>query len=294
MFSFLAQIMCSAFFSGAGQNLMKNFSCLKRLHALLAATRLQRRLVVVVLADVDAQVAALLGFVVAVGALMARFLPAALDVLVTTQCRLPAVALSAMTALVLPAGFFAVAGHRVVAHSGIVFLAGGIASSVFRVFALVRLAEVNLHVFGQFNVVDAVFQIVHHLVGEVIALIACVCGRNLVLSHLLRPAGRDRLDDVLLSVVSSWKNDWFGDGRSGFDSGHADVLDLLAIGQDLGRTDGLSGGVVNDLRGLLSRSGREGRVLVARVFDARVVRLVDDLLLFGDGSRSMFWHFLND
>lgn len=285
--------MFSSSFLG-GANLMKNFSGLKRLHAFLAATRLQRRLVAVMLTDVDAQVAALLSFVVAVGALMARFLPAALDVLVTTQGRLPAVALAAVAALVLAAGLLTIAGHRVVADGGVVFLAGRVASSVFRVLALVRLAEVNLHIFGQFDVIDAVLQVVHHLVGEVIALIACVGGRNLVLSHLLGAGGRHCLDDVLLSVVRSWKNDWFGDGRGGLDRGDADVLDLLAVRQDLGRADWLSGGVVDDLRGRLRLSGREGRVLVARVFDARVVRLVDDLLLFGDGSRSVFWHFLND
>lgn len=291
MFSFLAQIMCFSSFLAGGESHFKNFSGLKRLHALLAATRLQRRLVAVVLADVDAEVAALLGFVVAVGALMARLLAAALDVLVATQGRLPAIALAAVTALVLAAGLFAVAGHRVVADGRVVFLAGRVAASVLRVLALVRLAEVDLHVFGQFDVVDAVLQVVHHLVGEVIALIACVGGRNLVLSHLLGAGGRHRLDDVLLSVVCSWKNDGFGDGRGGLDRGDADVLDLLAVGQDLGRADGLGGGVVDDLGRLLCLSGREGRVLVARVFDARVVRLVYDLLLLGDGS---FWHFLND
>lgn len=60
-----------------------------------------------VLADVHAEVAALLGLVRAVGALVRRRLAAALHVLVPSQRRLPAVLLAAVPALKLPAGVVA-------------------------------------------------------------------------------------------------------------------------------------------------------------------------------------------
>lgn len=241
------------------------------------------------LPDVDAQVSALLGLVVAVGTRVAGFLTAALDVLVAAQCRLPSVALAAVTALVLSAGFFAIAGHRIVTHRGVELLA------VLVVLALVGVAEVDLHVFRELNVVDAVLQIVHHLVGEVVALGARVGGGNFEFRHLMGALVGHGLDDELLSVGGR-DDDRFGgrEGIGGLDCRDADVLDLLAVREDLSRAN------LRDLqdlmRMLMRRCGIESRrVLVARVFDARMIRLVDDLLLIADVRREcLFWHFLND
>lgn len=74
---------------------------------------------VVVLADVHAQVAALLGAVGAVGALVAGRLAAALHVLVAAQRGLPAVALAAVAALELAAGVV-VAARLVVGQHDVV------------------------------------------------------------------------------------------------------------------------------------------------------------------------------
>lgn len=71
------------------------------LHGVLGATLAgQLGQICVMLAHMHAKIAALLGLVRAVGTLMRWFLAAALDILVTTQCRLPAIFLATMTTLV--------------------------------------------------------------------------------------------------------------------------------------------------------------------------------------------------
>lgn len=96
---------------------------------------------VVVLADVHAEVAALLGAVGAVGALVAGRLAAALHVLVAAQRGLPAVALAAVAALELAAGVVVAAAQLV---AGVQQLVGQ--HDVVRVVGLaVRRAVVRLH-----------------------------------------------------------------------------------------------------------------------------------------------------
>lgn len=139
-----------------------------RLYGAAFSAALELWLVSMMFADVDAQISALLGLVRAVRALVRRLLVAALVVLVTAQCRLPAVELSAVAARERALLVVAMQQLRTLRHHDLAnLLLDNLLHSDARA-AAVRRAAVALHRVRRFGRVQAVLAVSVDVVdGEV-------------------------------------------------------------------------------------------------------------------------------
>lgn len=246
-----------------------------------------------VLADVDAQVAALFGFVAAVGALVGRLLAAALHVLVAPQRRLPAILLAAVPTLKVLRAVVRLVGlergrvldvARVLVLNVLAAARHAVHRARLRALAVDRLGGRRALVRIQLDLVDLVVgQLAHDARLQLLV-------RDL--GHGQLRLGRLLLDDELVGHVV----DDLGDDRRG---GRIDGLDggQFGFGLSLGHSKdfvaelarqrevqqlGLLIMIVDDQRGARDRrhhgrhrmrrglAGGAGRLL-HRIFDARMI-----------------------